>query len=112
MQEYNDRFKEALNNNLNTSMCLTILYDLLKDNTVNDSTKIELINKFDTVLSLDLLKVDINKELEEKVNSLINLRNNYKKEKNYLKADEIREEIESLGVKIKDTREGTQIIWN
>ena len=53
---YDNKFKEALNNNLNTSMCLTILYDVLKDNSINESTKISLVQKFDTVLSLDLLK--------------------------------------------------------
>ena len=71
----------------------------------------KLIESFDKVLSLDLLKVEINKELEGKVNKLIEERNKYKQEKNYEKADEIRKEIEELGVQIKDTREGTKVIW-
>ena len=111
--EYDNKFKEYLNDNLNTSMCVTLVYDLLKDDRLNNSTKIELIKKFDTVLSLDLLKEEkVDKELEEKVNKLIQERNNYKKDKNYEKADEIRKEIESLGAIIKDTREGVEIIWN
>ncbi len=110
---YDSLFKDALNNNLNTSMCLTIIYDVLKDNQLNDITKKELISKFDEVLSLDLLKNnDIDKQLENKIKQLIELRNNYKTEKNYEKADEIRDEIIKLGVNIKDTKEGTQIIWN
>ena len=71
----------------------------------------KLIESFDEVLSLDLLKVDVDKELEEKVNKLIEERNNYKANKDYENADRIRSEIESLGVTIKDTREGTIIIW-
>ena len=111
--EYDNKFKNYLNDNLNTSMCITLLYDLLKDERLNDSTKLKLIESFDKVLSLDLLKEDeIDKELEEKVKQLIEERNNYKKEKNYEKADEIRKEIESMGVTIKDTREGVEIIWN
>ena len=110
--KYNDRFKEALENDLNTSNALTILYDVLKDN-ISNSTKLKLIESFDKVLSLDLLKKDeIDEDLKKKVNELIEKRTNYKKEKNYEKADEIRKEIEDLGVTIKDTREGVEIIWN
>ncbi len=111
---YDNKFKEALNNNLNTSMCLTILYDVLKDNSINESTKISLVQKFDTVLSLDLLKennVVVDKELERKVNELIEKRNNLKKEKRYEEADKVRDEIKALGAEIKDTREGVVIIW-
>ena len=110
--KYNDKFKEALENDLNTSNALTILYDVLKTD-ISNSTKLKLIESFDKVLSLDLLKKDeIDEELKEKINELVEQRTNYKKEKNYEKADEIRKEIESLGVTIKDTREGVEIIWN
>ena len=109
--KYNDKFKEALENDLNTSNALTVLYDVLKDD-ISGSTKLKLIESFDKVLSLDLLKKEeVSEELIRKVNELIEIRKNYKKEKNYEKADEIRKEIEKLGVVIKDTREGVEIIW-
>lgn len=109
--KYNDLFKEALNDNLNTANAITVLYDVLKSVIGND-TKLKLIENFDKVFSLDLLKKDeIDKDLEEKVNRLIEERNKFKKEKNYEAADEMRDKIEELGVKIKDTREGTEIIW-
>ena len=107
---YNDKFKEALSNDLNTSMAITILYDLLKDNAVNDKTKRELVSKFDEVLSLDLLKEEntsIDLELKNYIESMIEKRNNYKKEKNFEEADKIREELKDKGIIIKDTREGT-----
>ena len=110
-KKYNELFKDAISNDLNTSNAITILYDVLKSDIGND-TKLKLIDSFDKVLSLDLLKKDeIDKELEEKINKLIEERNIYKKEKNYEKADEIRKQIEELGVQIKDTREGTEVIW-
>ena len=110
--KYNDKFKEALENDLNTSNALTILYDVLKTD-ISNSTKLKLIESFDKVLSLDLLKKDeIDEDLKNKVNNLIEERNKYKQEKNYEKADEIRKQIEDLGVTIKDTREGVEIIWN
>ena len=110
--KYNDKFKNALEDDLNTANAITILYDVIKSNITNN-TKLKLIESFDKVLSLDLLKEDnIDKDKLEEINKLIDLRNNYKKEKQYDKADEIREKIESFGVTIKDTREGCEIIWN
>jgi cysteinyl-tRNA synthetase len=109
--KYNDMFKEALENDLNTANALTVLYEVIKSD-IGNNTKLKLIESFDKVLSLDLLKEEeIDKEIEEKVNILIEERNKYKSEKNYEKADEIRKQIEDLGVQIKDTREGTKIIW-
>ena len=107
---YNNRFKEALENDLNTSMCITILYELLKDNELNDRTKKELVKSFDTVLSLDLLKKEskeIDNELESYINMMIKKRNEYKKNKDFENADKIRDELKEKGIIIKDTREGT-----
>ena len=108
-KEYNNKFKNALENDLNTSMAITILYDVLKSD-INNDTKLELIKEFDRVLSLDLLKEEeqiIDKELLNKINSLIEKRNNAKKEKNYEEADRLRNELLEMNVVIKDTREGT-----
>ena len=107
--EYNDRFKEELSNDLNTSNALTVLYDLLKDNDVNGNTKLKLIKDFDQVFSLDLIKEDskIDKELEDYILSKIEERNTAKKNKDYALADSIRDELLEKNIIIKDTREGT-----
>ena len=107
--KYNNKFKQALDNDLNTSMAITILYDVLKSE-INNNTKIELIKNFDKVLSLDLLKEEkkeIDNELLNKINKLIEQRNKAKQEKNYEEADKIRNELLDMNVTIKDTREGT-----
>ena len=107
-QKYKDQFKEVMDNNLNTSLALTTIYDVLKSD-MNDYTKLKLINEFDEVLSLDLSKED-KKELsinEEEINNLINERNQAKANKDYQKADEIRNNLLSMGIILKDTREGT-----
>ena len=110
--KYNNLFKEALSNDLNTANALTILYDVLKSD-ISSNTKLKLVESFDKVLSLDLIKkVEVSEELESKVNELLELRNKYKSEKDYEKADEVRKQIEDLGASIKDTREGSIIIWN
>ena len=108
-EEYNNKFKEALSNDLNTSMSLTVLYDVIKSD-INNNTKLELIKNFDKVLSLNLLKEE-KQELDEntlnKINELIEKRNIAKKEKNYEEADRIRNELLDMNIIIKDTREGT-----
>ena len=107
---YVENFKKALNDDLNTSMCLTILYELLKDKEVNGNTKIKIIQDIDKVLSLDLLKkndTNIDGSLEIYINDMINKRNEYKKNKDFENADKIREELKNRGIIIKDTREGT-----
>ena len=109
-EKYNDKFKAALNNNLNTSMCLTIIYELLKDESVNNSTKIKLIENFDMVLSLDLLisdKEEVSADLASYIDEMIEKRNLAKKDKNYVLADKIRNELLEKGIVLKDSREGT-----
>ena len=107
--EYQNKFKSALESDLNTSLALTVLFDVLKLNT-NNSTKLFLIKEFDKVLSLDLLKedlIDLDSDLLEYIDQKIKERNEAKQNKDYEKADEIRKELESKGILIKDTREGT-----
>ena len=106
-EKYETLFKQALENDLNTSDALTILYDVLKSN-LNNKTKLFLVEEFDKVLSLDLLKEDkIDEELEKYILEKIEERKKEKKNKDYSKADNIREELESRGILISDTREGT-----
>ena len=109
-QEYHDKFGANLENDLNTSSCITLLYDVLKDSSINDKTKREIIKDFDQVLSLDLFvekNTDIDDELKKYIEDRIEKRAIYKKEKKFDEADKIREELMSKRIMIKDTREGT-----
>ncbi|MEE1002228.1 MAG: cysteine--tRNA ligase [Acutalibacteraceae bacterium] len=117
-QPYIEKFKEALDNDINTSLGITALYDVLKAD-ISDSTKLYLIADFDKVLSLDLIKAaeklnadkgGADDELSAKVEAKIAERAAAKKEKNFARADEIRAELLDMGIEIKDTREG--VIWN
>ena len=111
INKYDNIFKDAVSNDLNTSSMITVLYDLLKDENVNDKTKRVLIEKFDEVLSLDLLKVEemsIDSDLEKEVNELIAKRAEAKKNKDFALADQIRDDLLSRNIKLIDTREGTK----
>ena len=116
--EYTKKFGEAVANDLNTSMAVTILYDVLKLD-ANDATKLALIKDFDKVLSLDLTgraaslggeASDVDPELEAYVLGMIEKRAQAKKAKDFALADSIRDELLAKGIEIKDTREGVK--WN
>ena len=112
--EYKAKFVEAVGNDVNTSMGITLLYDVLKAE-LNDATKRAIIGSFDEVLGLDLLKEEVaaepavDAELEAYVLAKIEERKAAKKEKNFALADAIRAELLEKGVEIKDTREG--VVW-
>ena len=105
--KYKSKFKYELENDLNTSNALTVLYDVIKSD-INNTTKLELIKDFDKVLSLNLLTNDeIDRDVLDYINSKIEERKQAKSNKDYERADLIRKELEDKGIILKDTREGT-----
>ena len=108
--KYNKEFISYINDDMNTSSSLTVLYDVLKDDSLNDVTKKALVESFDKVLSLDLLKqeeIKVDDELIKYVEKQIELRLEAKKNKDFLTADKIRDELSEKGIILKDTKEGT-----
>lgn len=112
---FRNKFEDAICSDLNTSSAITVIYDVLRSD-INDMTKLELIKSFDEVLSLDLLKdhgndkeSSVDSELKEYILAKIEERKAAKKEKDFAKADAIRDELAAKGIQIKDTREGT--VW-
>ena len=105
---YQDKFKEAFENDLNTSSMLTLVYDVLKDNELTDFTKLYLIEDFDKVLSLDLT-VEEEEELQDEqfILDKIEERKQAKNARDFARADAIRDELLSQGIRLIDTREGT-----
>ena len=112
-----NRFQKALDGDLNTSVAVTALYDVLKAK-CNDATKLALIADFDYVLSLNLLEAAENlrkKQAEEEaanadpvIDGLVAARTAAKKAKNFAEADRIRDELKARGVEIIDTPQGTK----
>ncbi len=105
---YRKRFIESVGNDLNTSLGLTLLYDVIKDD-LNGNTKLSIIKSFDEVLGLGLIgeKTEHSAELCDYVERLIAERADAKKNKNYARADEIRNELAEKGILLKDTKDGT-----
>ena len=109
-KQYKNKFQSCLEDDLNTANAISVLYEVLKDD-LTDYTKLQLIMDFDTVLSLNLYSeennITIDEFLLEHINEMIEERNEAKKNKDYAKADFIRNSLLDEGVILKDTREGT-----
>ena len=116
LEQLRAKFREALDNDLNTSLAVTALYDVLKADT-NAATKRAAIADFDRVLSLDLLEgaATLTAQAEEKpaeddaeILAMIEARTAAKKAKNYAEADRIRAVLAERGITLIDTPQGTQ----
>ena len=107
-------FTDAMDNDLNTSLGVTALYDVLKAD-VNTATKLALIADFDKVLSVNLIEnaakqaKPAEEELPEEIVALADARKAARKEKNFALADELRDKIIALGYTVEETRQGTVI---
>jgi len=118
--ELKDRFLKALDGDLNTSLAITAVYDVLKAKT-NDATKLAALADFDKVLSLNMIEAanalrakqeaEAAAEAENsdpEIDAMIAARTAAKKAKNFAEADRIRDELLARGIEIIDTREGTK----
>ena len=114
VERFKNDFLETVGNDLNTSLGVTALYDVLKAG-VNDATKRATLDSFDQVLGLELLShADALKaqqaapvEGAEEIEALIAKRLEAKRAKNWAEADAIRDQLRAMGVEIKDGKDGT-----
>ena len=117
LEKLKERFAGALNGDLNTSLAVTAVYDVLKAK-CSDATKLAALKDFDRVLSLNLLSAAEKlraQEAEEaaasadpEIDALVAARTAAKKEKNFAQADRIRDELKARGIEIIDTPQGAK----
>ena len=109
-KELDGKFREALDNDLNTSLGLTAVYDVLKADT-NDATKLYVIEKFDEVLGLDLTKAETESkdDLDSEIEELIAKRQEARANKDWATADKIRDDLLARNIKLIDTPNG--VTW-
>ncbi len=119
------KFRKALDNDLNTSLAITAIYDALKAKT-GAATKLAAIGDFDRVLSLDLLakadavrkaqatqvktvgEVLIDGEGDPAIDALVKRRIDAKKAKDFALADQLRDELKAQGIAVTDLPNGAK----
>ncbi|MEM4719677.1 MAG: cysteine--tRNA ligase [Candidatus Pacearchaeota archaeon] len=102
-EKYLKEFEKAINDDLNTPKALSVLWDFLRDEKAEG--KYQTIKKFDEVLGLSLFEKEEIK-IPEEIKKLAEERHKTRGEKNWKKADELREKIKSLGWEIRDKKDG------
>jgi len=105
-KKYLKEFENAINNDLDMPGALKILWKLVRDEKAEG--KIQTIAKMDEILGLDLLKKEKGK-IPEDVKKLVLEREFFRKEKDWAKADELREKIKKLGYQVSDSAKGPKI---
>ena len=116
-EKFAQQFSDVLGNDMNTSLAVTAVYDVLKAD-INDATKIYILNDFDKVLSLDLVAQakayneksadSVANEEDAEIDALVAQRTQARKDKNWAEADRIRDELNARGIVLTDTPEGVK----
>lgn len=110
LQKWREKFTAALNGDLNTPKALSLAATALKDSKLNPREKILLLNEFDKVLGLDILKTaGETVKTPAKVAELARRREGFRHNKQFVQADRLRREIERLGYVVEDTPRGPRI---
>jgi cysteinyl-tRNA synthetase len=102
---------EAVNDDLNMPQALAVLWGVVRNEKLKSIEKLNLIIDFDRVLGLDLDKeVEQPKaDVPDEIMELVNKRIAAKKSKNFAKADELRDELKSLGWEVLDKKDGVEV---
>lgn len=108
---YKKAFTDFINDDLDTPKALALVWELIKDKDVNDADKRATLADFDKVLGLDLSNITpIDEEVVPiEVQALAEAREEARREKDWVKADALRDEIAYRGFEIIDTEGGIQI---
>ena len=110
--EYKQKFLEAINDDLNMPVAMSVVWDVIKNSTKSPKLA-ELILDFDRVLGFDLKNyVPESNELPQEVLTLIEQRNTARLNKQWDESDRIRDVLTSMGYTVKDSKEGTIVEKN
>jgi len=115
-ESYRKKFVEAMDNNFNTANGIATVFELIKeintnlDNLSEESVEetIKFLEETQQIFGVEFLEKE-KEEASEEVRKLVEEREEARKEKNWSKADELRDKIRELGFKVVDTKEGPKI---
>jgi cysteinyl-tRNA synthetase len=109
IEEVKKLFLEIVNDDFNSARAIAFMWDILRDDKLNNAEKYELVLDFDKVFGLDLDKAEKEVEIPHKVQKLVEEREKAREEKDWEKADELRKKINKEGYSVSDTKEGMTV---
>ena len=109
IKEYEKRFLEAINDDLNMPIAMSVVWDVIKNPKKSRAFR-DLLLKFDEVLGLDLKDYKKqNDKLPEEILDLVSKRDEARNSKNWSESDKIRNLLVEKGYRVQDTKEGTVV---
>ena len=109
INEFENKFHEAINDDLNMPLAMSIVWEVAKYN-LKSKKLANLLLKFDTVLGIKIDELEENKkEIPDEVLELVEKRKQARQDKNWELSDKIRDEINKKGYNIKDQKDGVII---
>ncbi len=114
--QFLEEFYKAMSNDLDTPKALASVWDMLKNDAIQPADKKASLIEADRILGLGLSdsrpiqKLTIKADLPEGIQALLDARESARAHKDFEKADEMRQEIESAGYELKDTPDGPQVM--
>jgi len=103
-----DKFRTAVNNDLNIPQALAVVQELLKSE-LEPGVKLATVLDFDQVLGLDLHKIGDEQTLPDDIQALADARRNARQQKDWAKSDELRDRIQALGYVVQDLPQGMKV---
>ena len=110
--EYQTKFIDEINDDLNVTGAMAVLWDMLKDENLTPSERLHLAYDFDRIFALDIEKVEPEKSISDFPPEIIELaekRKEAKKNKDFKSADEFRNLLKEKGYEITDTKSGYEL---
>lgn len=107
INEFEKRFLEAINDDLNMPQALSVVWDVVKYEKKSKELA-NLLLKFDTVFGLNIEKEE-KIELPDEIKQIIEERKLARENKDWNKSDELRDKLIGLGYNVKDTKNGMTI---
>jgi len=107
-KHYEDEFLKRVNDDLNMPQAVALLNDMIKDSELGSKEKLELVEKFDKVFGLELLKEE-EVDVPDEINKLVKQREEARKNKDFKLADKIRNDIAAKGFVLEDTADGIRV---
>ena len=114
-EKFTNQFEKAMDDDFNTADAITAIFDFVKflnTNTDENSSKAYLTGLHDSLWRLaDVLGLILDREeenLDDEIEELIHERQDARKNKDFAKADEIRDKLLAMGIVLEDTREGVK----
>ena len=110
IENYKNRFLEAINDDLNMPVAMSVVWDVVK-NPEKSKQFAKLLLEFDKVLGVDIEKSEDKKEIElpQEIKDLLEQRKQARENKDWALSDKIRDELKEKGYMVKDTKEGMTI---